>query len=195
MVEQSKSCRSQDALFPRGKHDVLNTNALQDVFASMYHFSNSGHGFQPISFVDLIKRLGLQMPPLDRETHEIWTVHRLAMILIDSLRHSFDRFIRSRPRRALVAAVFVDTANNGIRAAKCILHQSVLALDAVGSQACPKSPDFPRVCETPSPVVPHGVSAFAPHTTGPPHQKNQPPLNSKFLKDSVPCSMRPTRIP
>ena len=60
-------------------------------------FSNCGNGFEPISLVDLIERLGLQMLPLDRESHAIQTFQRLAIFFCsNALRHSFYRIIRSR---------------------------------------------------------------------------------------------------
>ena len=74
----------------------MSSDELLDVLASMHHFSNGGHEFEPMSVVDLNKMLGLKMLQLDRETHEIWTVNKLAIILIDALRHSFEGFSRSR---------------------------------------------------------------------------------------------------
>ena len=71
--------------------------------------------------LDLMKRSGLQMLSLDRETHEIMTHHKLAIIYIDALDDSTSPCccntgaIRTRP-------------GNGIRPAKSTLHQSVLAL-------------------------------------------------------------------
>ena len=62
-----------------------------------------------MSLVDLIRRLGLQMLPLDREPHEIQTVHKLTTILIDALRHSCGRFIRSRLDEPLLLQYSYDS--------------------------------------------------------------------------------------
>ena len=149
------------------EHDELHIDELLDVLASMHHFSNGGHEFETMSLVDLNKMLGLQMLPLDRETHEIWTVNKLAIILIDALRHSFEGFSRSR----------LDEPVNSVRAAKSnfasgragaetVDHQGFprrIALrtlvlssgrcmffwDAVSSQAYLKPPGFSRVGDTP----------------------------------------------
>ena len=94
-------------------------------------FSNCGNGFEPISLVDLIERLGLQMLPLDRESHAIQTFQRLAIF-----------FARMRCGTAFIVSFGHDSTSpgccsarairtppgNGGRAANSLLHQSVLAL-------------------------------------------------------------------